>query len=367
MLRPSRPMMRPLSSSDLSSTTETVVSTAWLDATRCITAARMLRDAAVGVAAGLLLDLADQAGAVVAQLVLELAQQDLLGLAGAEARTPARARAAGRASAAFSSSRSWSRLRAAVVERALALARAPAPAQLERLSFARSRSSSRAISARRASSSVLEPVAPGRRGRRRRARPAGRSPPGVGLARSAARGWAATPAPTARGRCTSSDHGHRDSAPRPAPQSRSPSPSPRTAHGAPAQHVRLFERCRLRGSETAGDLSGRPPPAHSFRDRPQCVVRVEVQVEVTQIRSICSLLSRAGQCRPLVPESTAASPDRQLRARRRSRSVRSALRIGVVGELGRVAAPHQHPPGACRARGRPAAAVGSAGGAAAAR
>ena len=43
MLRPSRPMMRPFSSSDLSSTTDTVVSTAWLDATRCITAARMLR------------------------------------------------------------------------------------------------------------------------------------------------------------------------------------------------------------------------------------------------------------------------------------------------------------------------------------
>ena len=43
MLRPSRPMMRPFSSSDLSSTTDTVVSTAWLEATRCITAERMLR------------------------------------------------------------------------------------------------------------------------------------------------------------------------------------------------------------------------------------------------------------------------------------------------------------------------------------
>ena len=43
MLRPSRPMMRPLSSSDLSSTTETVVSTEWLDAIRCITVERMLR------------------------------------------------------------------------------------------------------------------------------------------------------------------------------------------------------------------------------------------------------------------------------------------------------------------------------------
>ena len=43
MLRPSRPMMRPFNSSDLSSTTETVVSTAWLEATRCMTVARMLR------------------------------------------------------------------------------------------------------------------------------------------------------------------------------------------------------------------------------------------------------------------------------------------------------------------------------------
>ena len=43
MLRPSRPMMRPLSSSDFSSTTDTVVSTAWLEATLCMTAARMLR------------------------------------------------------------------------------------------------------------------------------------------------------------------------------------------------------------------------------------------------------------------------------------------------------------------------------------
>ena len=53
--------------------------------------------APVGVAAGLLLDLADQPGAVVAQLVLELAQQDLLGLAGAQAGDAARARAPARA------------------------------------------------------------------------------------------------------------------------------------------------------------------------------------------------------------------------------------------------------------------------------
>ena len=43
MLRPSRPMIRPLSSSDFSSTTETVVSTACPPATRCMQVARMLR------------------------------------------------------------------------------------------------------------------------------------------------------------------------------------------------------------------------------------------------------------------------------------------------------------------------------------
>ena len=43
MLRPSRPMMRPFSSSDFSSTTDTVVSTACPPATRCIQVARMLR------------------------------------------------------------------------------------------------------------------------------------------------------------------------------------------------------------------------------------------------------------------------------------------------------------------------------------
>ena len=88
MLRPSRPMMRPFSSSDVSSTTDD----GGLDG---VAARHALHaggeDAArapVGVALGLLLDLADQAGAVVAQLVLELAQQDLLGLAGAQAGQP---------------------------------------------------------------------------------------------------------------------------------------------------------------------------------------------------------------------------------------------------------------------------------------
>ena len=43
MLRPSRPMIRPFSSSDLSSTTDTVVSTAWPEASRPMTVERMLR------------------------------------------------------------------------------------------------------------------------------------------------------------------------------------------------------------------------------------------------------------------------------------------------------------------------------------
>ena len=44
--------------------------------------------APVGVGAGLLLHLADQPGALVAQLVLELLQEDLLGLPGGESRHP---------------------------------------------------------------------------------------------------------------------------------------------------------------------------------------------------------------------------------------------------------------------------------------
>ena len=42
-------------------------------------------DAAVGVALGLLLDLADEPGRVVADLVLEFLEQDLLGLGGGDA------------------------------------------------------------------------------------------------------------------------------------------------------------------------------------------------------------------------------------------------------------------------------------------
>src|SRR6185437_62481 len=72
MLRPSRPMMRPFMSSEGSWTTDTVVSAAWLAARRC-------------VALGLLLDLADDPRRVVPGLVLDVLEEGLLGLAGAQA------------------------------------------------------------------------------------------------------------------------------------------------------------------------------------------------------------------------------------------------------------------------------------------
>src|SRR5665647_3374676 len=72
MLRPSRPMMRPFMSSDGRLTTDTVVSATWL--------------AAVGFAARLFLDLADELGHVVARLVLRLLEQHVLGLRRAEPR-----------------------------------------------------------------------------------------------------------------------------------------------------------------------------------------------------------------------------------------------------------------------------------------
>src|SRR3954466_791286 len=101
MLRPSRPMMRPFMSSDGSWTTETVVSAAWLAAGRRIATERrrgarrreaLHRDRedrahpALGVALGLLLDLADDPRRVVARLVLDVLEQRLLGLAGRQPR-----------------------------------------------------------------------------------------------------------------------------------------------------------------------------------------------------------------------------------------------------------------------------------------
>ena len=173
MLRPSRPMMRPFSSSDLSSTTDTVVSTAWLDATRCITAARMLRarrSASWRVSSS---TWRISARALVAQLVLELAHHDLLRLSGAQAghalelaqlvapARPSAPRACGRGCAARSSS-----ARSRSLELLRLAARASPPC-------ARRRSSSRASSARRARSSSSRSSRAGRAAPPRPARPRG--------------------------------------------------------------------------------------------------------------------------------------------------------------------------------------------------
>ena len=60
MLRPSRPMMRPFMSSAGSWTTDTVVSAAWPAASRCMHDGEDVAHAPVGVALGLLLDLAHE-------------------------------------------------------------------------------------------------------------------------------------------------------------------------------------------------------------------------------------------------------------------------------------------------------------------
>ena len=85
MLRPSRPMIRPFMSSEGSCTTETVVSAAWPAASRCMATDEDRAHAALGVALGLLLDLAHEPGRVVARLVLDLLEQRCLACAGAQA------------------------------------------------------------------------------------------------------------------------------------------------------------------------------------------------------------------------------------------------------------------------------------------
>ena len=80
MLRPSRPMMRPLRSSEGSWTTETVVSAVWPEAVRWIATERMLRARRSASSLRLLLDLAHDLGHVVAGLLLDLRQQRVAGL-----------------------------------------------------------------------------------------------------------------------------------------------------------------------------------------------------------------------------------------------------------------------------------------------
>ena len=93
MLRPSRPMMRPFMSSVGSWTTETVVSAAWLAARRCMATERIERTRR---SASRLVSSSTSrriCADVVARLVLDLLQQRLLGLAGAQAGDALRARA----------------------------------------------------------------------------------------------------------------------------------------------------------------------------------------------------------------------------------------------------------------------------------
>ncbi len=66
MFRPSRPMMRPFMSSDWSSTIETVVSAAWLAATRWSASATRLRARRLASVCRLLVELADAPGELVA-------------------------------------------------------------------------------------------------------------------------------------------------------------------------------------------------------------------------------------------------------------------------------------------------------------
>ncbi len=88
MLRPSRPMMRPFMSSEVSCTTETVVSARVAGGDPLHADGEDVAHAAVGVALGLLLDLAHELGGLVADLVLQLFQQQLLRLRGGHAGEP---------------------------------------------------------------------------------------------------------------------------------------------------------------------------------------------------------------------------------------------------------------------------------------
>ena len=194
MLRPSRPMMRPFSSSDLSSTTDTVVSTAWLDATRCITAARMLRErrsASRRVSSStcrIRRALSWRSSSSSSRIRICLACPAL----SPDTRSSSRSC---RAFSVFSSSRTLSRLRLPVVERALALAqlllldlRASSPSPAAAPPGARSRCGARAAPPR------------ARRAQPARARPrpaAGRRLPSPerGSRAPPARGWRAPPRP----------------------------------------------------------------------------------------------------------------------------------------------------------------------------
>ena len=86
MLRPSRPMMRPFMSSAGSWTTDTVVSAAWPAASRCMTTERMLRTRRSASRLVSSSTWRTMRARVVAGLLLELVEQQLLGLRGRQVR-----------------------------------------------------------------------------------------------------------------------------------------------------------------------------------------------------------------------------------------------------------------------------------------
>ena len=206
MLRPSRPMMRPFSSSDLSSTTETVVSTAWLDATRCITAARMLRarrSASRRVSSStwrITRALSWRSSSSSSRIRICFAWPAL------RPDTPlelAQLVAPSRSSAPRAT---WSRLRRrSSSERSRSLS--SLRLQLERaLLRAQALLEPRDLGAAR-EQLLLEPVAPDRHGRGLRRR---RGAPRLSELARSGRGGCRRPRCTARGRCTSMHNGHRD-------------------------------------------------------------------------------------------------------------------------------------------------------------
>ena len=88
MLRPSRPMIRPFISSLGSSTSRVVDSLECLAASRCMATERMLRARRSASTPGLLLDLLQPQAGLVPCLLLDLGDQQLLRLRGAQAREP---------------------------------------------------------------------------------------------------------------------------------------------------------------------------------------------------------------------------------------------------------------------------------------
>ena len=109
MLRPSRPMMRPFMSSDGSSITVTVVSAAWLAATRCERVGDEIPRAPLRLDSRLLLEHADAACELVADELLAALEQMLPSPPGASCPAIRSSSACSASFACFSSSWSWRR------------------------------------------------------------------------------------------------------------------------------------------------------------------------------------------------------------------------------------------------------------------